>query len=97
MGRTKFSNDEINKIRTLLRKKCAANRFGQKEIRHKLRVGFEFNISDFGEQGKAFGPDDLDLCLKKGTIRILDDATIEDMKANRRRWLDSDLQGQQAG
>ena len=72
MGRTKFSTDEINKIRTLLRKKCAANRLGQKEIRHKLRVDFEFNISDFGEQGKAFGPEDLDRCLQRGIIRIYD-------------------------
>ena len=85
MGRTKFSADEINKIRTLLRKKCAANRFGQKEIRHKLRVDFEFNISDFGEQGKSFGPDDLDRCLQRNVIQILDDATIADMKAKRER------------
>jgi hypothetical protein len=72
MGRTKFSASDIDKIRTLLKKKCAANRLGQKEIRHKLRVGFEFNISDFGEQGKAFGPDELDQCIRKGIIKIID-------------------------
>ena len=91
MGRTKFSADEINKIRTLLRKKCAANRFGQKEIRHKLRVDFEFNISDFGEQGKSFGPDDLDRCLQRGIIQILDDTTIADMKAKRERDRQRDI------
>ena len=91
MGRTKFSADEISKIRTLLKKKCAANRFGQKEIRHKLRVGFEFNISDFGEQGKSFGPDDLDRCLQRGIIHILDDTTIADMKAKRERDRQRDI------
>ena len=55
MGRTKFSQHEIDIIAMLLRKKNAGTRFQQKEIRHQLRVNFEFNISDFNEQGKAFG------------------------------------------
>mgnify|MGYP003292594223 CR=1 FL=1 len=69
----------------LLGKKCAGTRFQQKQIRHQLRVNFEFNISDFGEQGKAFGPDELDRCVERGIIKILDDATIADMKAKRAR------------
>ncbi len=85
MGRNKFSEKEIKSIRTLLGKKCAGTRFQQKEIRHKLRVDYEFNISDFGVQGKAFGPEELDHCVAHGVIKILDDATIEDMKAKRAR------------
>ena len=45
-----------------------------------MRTTFEFNISDFNVQGKAFGPDDLNECVRRGIIQILDDATIEAMK-----------------
>lgn len=85
MGRTKFSQHEIDIIAMLLRKKNAGTRFQQKEIRHQLRVNFEFNISDFNEQGKAFGDTELYEAIKRGAIVILDDATIADMKAKRAR------------
>lgn len=85
MGRTKFSQHEIDIIAMLLRKKNAGTRFQQKEIRHQLRVNFEFNISDFNEQGKAFGDAELQEAIKRGAIVILDDATIADMKAKRAR------------
>lgn len=85
MGRNKYSQHEIDIIGMLLRKKCAGTRFQQKEIRHQLRVNFEFNISDFNEQGKAFGYDELQDAIKRGAIKILDDATIADMKAKRER------------
>ena len=85
MGRTKFSQHEIDIIAMLLRKKNAGTRFQQKEIRHQLRVNFEFNISDFNEQGKAFGDVELQEAIKRGAIVILDDATIADMKAKRAR------------
>ena len=85
MGRNKFSQHEIDIIAMLLRKKNAGTRFQQKEIRHQLRVNFEFNISDFNEQGKAFGDVELYEAIKRGAIVILDDATIADMKAKRAR------------
>lgn len=85
MGRNKFSQHEIDIIGKLLKKKCAGTRFQQKEIRHQLRVNFEFNISDFNEQGKAFGYDELQDCIKRKVIQILDDATIKDMKEKRAR------------
>lgn len=85
MGRNKFSQSEFDKIGKLLRKKCKANRFQQKEIRHLLRVEYEFNISDFNVQGQPFGYDELQEALKRGAIQILDDATIADMKARRLR------------
>lgn len=69
----------------LLRKKNSGTRFQQKEIRHQLRVNFEFNISDFNEQGKAFGDQELHEAIKRGAIKILDDATIANMKAKRAR------------
>ena len=86
MGRTKFSQHEIDIIAMLLRKKNAGTRFQQKEIRHQLRVNFEFNISDFNEQGKAFGDVELQEAINRGAIVILDDATIADMKAKRARY-----------
>ena len=76
MGRKKFSQREIDVIRKLLGSKMRSNRAGQKMV----RTVFEFNISDFNVQGKAFGPADLDECLRRGRIHILDDATIEAMK-----------------
>ena len=57
----------------------------QKLIRHDLRVDYEFNISDFNEPGKAFGEEELQDAIKRGAIQILDDATIEAMKAKRAR------------
>lgn len=85
MGRNKYSQHEIDIIGMLLKKKCAGTRFQQKLIRHQLRTNFEFNISDFNEQGKAFGYDELQAAIRRGAIHILDDATIADMKAKRER------------
>lgn len=53
MGRNKYSAGEIKEIGKLLRLKNAGNRLQQKQIRHDLRVDYEFNISDFNEPGKA--------------------------------------------
>ena len=80
MGRKKFSQKEYDVIRKLLGSKMRGNRAQQKMVRHTLRTVFEFNISDFNIQGQAFGPADLDECLRRGRIHVLDDATIEAMK-----------------
>ena len=80
MGRNKYSQREIDVIRKLLGSKMHGNRAQQKMVRHTLRTVFEFNISDFNIQGKAFGPADLDECVRRKRIHILDDATIESMK-----------------
>lgn len=85
MGRNKFSAKEIEMIGKLLARKLSGTRFQQKMVRHELRTKFEFNISDFGTPGEAFGPVQLQECLKRGHILILDDATIEAMKAKRAR------------
>ncbi len=85
MGRNKYSAGEIKEIGKLLRLKNAGNRLQQKMIRHDLRVDYEFNISDFNEPGKAFGEEELQEAIKRGAIQILDDATIEAMKAKRAR------------
>ena len=73
MGRNKFAQKEIDEISRLLRLKYAGNRLQQKLIRHDLRVEYEFNISDFNEPGKAFGPDELQEALRRGAIEILDE------------------------
>lgn len=83
MGRNKFSEKEIKIIRKLLGRKMVGNRFQQKMVRHTLRTVFEFNISDYNVQGKAFGPSDLDDAVRRGAIRIVDEATIEAMKLRR--------------
>ena len=48
-------------------------------------MDYEFNISDFNQPGKAFGEEELQDAIKRGAIQILDDATIEAMKAKRAR------------
>ena len=58
----------------------AGNRSQQKLVRHTLRTVFDFNISDFNVQGQAFGPKDLEACVRRGVIHVLDEATIEQMK-----------------
>ncbi len=85
MGRNKYSAKEIKEIGKLLRAKNCNNRARQKMIRHQLRMDYEFNISDFNEPGKAFGEPELLAAIERGAIRILDDATIADMKAKRER------------
>lgn len=85
MGRNKYSDSEIQGIAKLLRLKNCANRAKQKEIRHKLRVEYEFNISDFNVPGRAFSEQELYDAIHRGAIRILDDQTIADMKAKRAR------------
>ena len=85
MGRNKYSDSEIQGIAKLLRLENCANRAKQKEIRHKLRVEYEFNISDFNVPGRAFGEQELYDAIHRGAIRILDDQTIADMKAKRAR------------
>lgn len=97
MGRNKFSQHEIDIIGMLLRRKNAGTRFQQKMIRHQLRVNFEFNISDFNIQGKAFGEEELHAAINRGAIQILDDATIAAMKEKRAadRAKDKALQQQQ--
>lgn len=85
MRRNKYSDSEIQGIAKLLRLKNCANRAKQKDIRHKLRVEYEFNISDFNVPGRAFGEQELYDAIHRGAIRILDDQTIADMKAKRAR------------
>ena len=80
MGRNKFSEREIKVIGKLLGRKMAGNRAQQKMVRHTLRTVFDFNISDFNVQGKAFGPEDLKDCIRRRCIHVLDEATIEQMK-----------------
>ena len=80
MGRNKFSEKEIRIIRKLLGSKMKANRGAQKMTRHTLRTVFSFNISDFNVQGGAFGPLQLDECVRRRRIHILDEDTIESMK-----------------
>ena len=97
MGRNKYSAKEIDEIIKLLRLKNAANRGKQKEIRHTLRVEYEFNISDFNEQGKAFGDKELLDAIQRGAICVLDDATTADMKAKRARDKARDEAAKQKG
>ena len=92
MVKNKYSQQEIDEIGKLLQLKCRGNRLQQKQVRHTLRVDYEFNISDFNIQGQAFGYEELQECLKRGVIRILDDATIADMKAKRARDRERDAE-----
>ena len=82
MGRNKYTAREIEIIGKLLDKKCSGNRLEQKELRHKLRTQFEFNISDFGEQGKSFTRQDLERCVERGVIKLLAQADAHGIRIN---------------
>ena len=69
----------------MLARKMSGTRWQQKMVRHELRTKFEFNISDFGTQGEAYGPEQLDRSIERGHIQILDEATIKSMKLKRAR------------
>ena len=91
MGRNKFSQQEIDQIAKLLHKKDTVNRARQKEIRHKLRVDYGFNISDYNEQGRAFGEADLQAAINRGAITLVDEAAMRERMARQReadeaRW-----------
>ena len=92
MGRNKYAQKEVDAISKLLQMKSTAKRGKQKEIRHILRTEYEFNISDFNEPGKAFGPEELLTCIRRGAIQILDDQTIEAMKEKRARDRQRDME-----
>ena len=98
MGRNKFSEREITIIGKLLGRKMAGNRNQQKMVRHTLRTVFDFNISDFNIQGKAFGPKEFQDCIRRGVIHVLDEATIETMKARyaERKLRDEELRQAEA-
>ena len=76
--------------------KNEGNRAKQKCIRHTLRVDYEFNISDFNEPGKPFGPDELYAAIDRRAIQILDDATIAAMKEKRERDRQRDEEARRA-
>lgn len=90
MGRNKFSQQEIDQIAKLLHKKDTVNRARQKEIRHKLRVDYGFNISDYNEQGRAFGEADLQAAINRGAITLVDEATAAAMRERMARQHEAD-------
>lgn len=85
MGRTKYSQREVDAIRKILHRKQKAKRGQQSQLRHVLRVDYEFNISDFNVPGQPFGVEEFDAAIRRGAIKILDEATIEAMKEKRAR------------
>ena len=91
MGRNKYSQEEVDEIARLLRKKCSANRYGQQLIRHTLREKYEINIAASNIPDKAFTDADLQECIKKGIIQILNPDTIAQMKKRRKELQEKDL------
>lgn len=66
-GRSKFTSDEAEKIRRLLRQKVAAGRDEQKVIRARIRR-IRFYISDFELLGCTAA--DFDALVREGRVRI---------------------------
>ena len=51
-----------------------------RRIRQGGFSGLSGLLQNFNVQGQAFGPKELEECIRHGVIHILDDATIETMK-----------------
>ncbi|KGN75654.1 hypothetical protein HQ47_01590 [Porphyromonas macacae] len=69
-GKRKFTEDEANKIRSLISQKLLASTKEQKKIREKIRdLGFYF--SDFSNK-KGYTVDDFDWLIESGQIRIIE-------------------------
>ena len=85
MGRNKYAAGERKESSKVLRLKKAGNGIKEKMIRKDRRVVYELKMSGCDEPGKAFGEEELQDAIKRGAIQILDDATIEAMKAKRAR------------
>ncbi len=66
-----FTNDEIERIRDLLRELRRSDRDTQKKIRGQLRR-MDFFITDFSHDGDGFTASDLDDLIDRGTIKIGD-------------------------
>ena len=68
-GRTSFTRDEIDQLRSLLRELRRADPGRQKTIRGRMRR-LGFYITDFSHDADGFTAADLDELLLRGTITI---------------------------
>jgi hypothetical protein len=71
MGRLRFTQSEIDELRTLLSELRRAEPTRQKTIRSKMRhIGFY--ITDVSHDGDGFTLSDFDALIRRGTITIGD-------------------------
>ena len=68
-GKNIFSQEEIDELRELIRKRIRADRSGQKKIRDRMRkIGF-YGSHDFGITDLQ--PRDLESLIESGRIKVL--------------------------
>lgn len=70
-GRSTFTRDEIEELRSLLRELRRVDRGRQKSIRAKLRRN-GFYITDFSHDADGFTASDLDEMISNGTVMVRD-------------------------
>lgn len=68
--RSRFSKDEADQIREILRKVRRAGKNEAKSLRGKLRRKYGFLISDFSTDGEGFTASDFDEQVRLGIIRV---------------------------
>jgi len=69
-GTNKFTTEQVNELRLLIRQRCRAERADQKSIRNKMRkIGF-YGLDDFGITDMTV--EKFDALIKSGQIIIQD-------------------------
>ena len=92
MGRSSFTQAEIDELRRLIREKQTADRSRQKALRARMRrIGFY--ISDFASDYGGFVVSDLDGLISRGTIEVIESAAVEEEPTPERMLRSSEPQG----
>lgn len=67
-GRDSFTPQELDAIRSLLRRIRSSPREEQKRLRHAMRHEHHFYISDFTDSTAGFTAEDIDALVRSGRI-----------------------------
>ncbi len=70
-GKKSFTAEEVNQIKSLLRKKIRADATQQKSIRSQIRK-LGFYISDHALEYSTFRTADFDELISRGAIKIIE-------------------------
>lgn len=68
--RSRFTKDEADQIREILKEVRRAEKNEAKSLRGKLRRKYGFHISDFSTDGEGFTASDFDDQIRLGIIRV---------------------------
>lgn len=71
VGRSSYSQAEIEEIKHLLREVRRSDSSAQKRLRGRLRRQFDFYITDYATDGQGFVASDVDQLVRRGVIAVI--------------------------